>query len=86
MKVRPSLPPLDPAMNPGSFGSGRGVFEIEEEMVKLYCNLPTGLLRRLLSRNQWRLWHLHQKYWPTNARDAIAARDRYSQYLREQRT
>lgn len=71
----------DPAMNFGSFDNGRGVYEVEEEMLSLFCNLPGPFWRRLFSRAQWRLWILRFTYWPTTPENVLANREAYAKQV-----
>lgn len=71
-------PLLDPAMNPNCFSNGRGVYEVEEEMLALFCNLRGSTWKRMLRRDQWRLWLLRFTYWPTRPEDVLENRTTYA--------
>jgi len=77
----PGYPPLDPAMNPGGYMNGRGVYEVEEEMLALYVNLDARWYIRIWTRSFWRLKALEFSYWPTSAQSVLSDRQRHAREL-----
>lgn len=76
-------PPLNPEMNPCCFSNGRGVYEVEEEMLSLFCNLRGPFWKRVFSRAQWRLWLLRFTYWPTTPERVLENRTAYARQIQE---
>lgn len=84
-RLKPSVPKSPPqphpSMNPGCYMNGRGVYEVEEEMLALFSQLSNRRLRRLFQRQQWRLWFMWHKYYPTNVKSILAERREYLESL-----
>lgn len=76
---RPLIP--DPAMNPCCFSNGRDVYEVEEEILALFCNLRGPWWMRVLTRSQWRLWLLRFTYWPTTPERVLENRAAYAKQI-----
>lgn len=76
-------PLLDPSMNLGCYQNGRGVYEVEEEMLALFCNLRGPLWKRVFQPAQWRLWALRFTYWPTTPEKVMANRTAYAKQMNE---
>lgn len=66
-----------PRMNPGSFMNGRGVYEVEEEILTLHSQLSDHRWKRLFQWQRWRLWAMWHKYWPMSVKSVLANRRAY---------
>jgi hypothetical protein len=77
--MRRRFPPRPhPSMNPSCYlGTGRGVYEVEGEMLSLGRDLVGSGWRKFLTRAFWRLWALEFKYWPTTFARVKSDRDKY---------
>jgi len=60
---------------------GRGVYEVEEEMLELDRRLSTSWWRRLFQRERWRLWRLEFTYAPTTVKYVKQQRREYEESL-----
>lgn len=78
----PPPPRPHPSMNPGGFSNGRGVYEVEEEMLALHSQLVLGW-RRVFQGAFWKLKYMNQSYWPTTVDRVLADRRAYLQSREE---
>lgn len=82
--LRPKLPPRPrphPSMNPGGFMNGRGVYEVEEDMLALYSQLSEQRWKRLFQWQRWRLWFMWHQYYPMSVKSVLAKRREYLRSL-----
>lgn len=78
MRYVNGLPPIDPAMNPGCFfPGGRGVYEVEEELLALHAQLSPKRWRRIFQWQRWKLWFMWHQYWPTTVKSVLIDRQEY---------
>lgn len=74
----PHRPPSHPAMNLGCYlNSGRGVYEVEEEILALGRDLYGLDWRKVFHRSFWCLRWLEFQFWPTTLQSVRRDRARY---------
>lgn len=71
----PSRP--HPSMNMSGFMNGRGVYEVEEEMLALHSQLSEQQWRRFFQWQRWKLWYMWHSYYPMSVKSILADRREY---------
>jgi hypothetical protein len=87
-KVRELSPPPrnppprpHPSMNMGGFMNGRGVYEVEEELLALYAQLSQRKWKRIFQWQRWKLWLRWHQYYPMSVKTILADRRAYLESL-----